>query len=473
MTLPGHGRGTLRGGGGVRPTSTSTKLFGVVLSSGGPPATGAPPRRRRWPAPKRSIHNDDVQAYGSALPPPAVKPDIVDGTSTSARPVDGDDVIEAPAPRPVAGVKKHIGLHVYYRFACSHLTQARVYREKENHVNLYAVLLRFLRLLLHTILKHPDYRTDNSSVKFFIEKTLLEVIGELEYLKPIVQQKRQQQQRNQQEKTTEDNIGTIGCKWYYVVTAKVPAKLNQDDLDGHSSTSQYSPTNSHDSRCSVSVEENEFSSSSEEEFPRVESIPKQISSMSFHSTQGHGISDCSPYRMVYVPEELISRFLNEAVENTTKSLETCGIIAGTLRVDMDVKYFIATDLIIPKQESTSYSREATNEEEILDIFEQLGSPSHLGWIHTHPTQECFMSSVDLHNHYSNQKDLREAFAIVVAPSKREQNIFHLTVPDGMDEIGDCDDRGFHPHDRTTYEECSHVKWDSTISLHNVVDLREC
>jgi hypothetical protein len=25
--------------------------------------------------------------------------------------------------------------------------------------------------------------------------------------------------------------------------------------------------------------------------------------------------------------------------------------------------------------------EATNEEEILDIFEQLGSPSHLGWIH--------------------------------------------------------------------------------------------
>uniref|UniRef100_I1QNJ0 MPN domain-containing protein n=1 Tax=Oryza glaberrima TaxID=4538 RepID=I1QNJ0_ORYGL len=454
---------------------------------------------------------------GSALPPPAVKPDIVDGTSTSARPVDGDDVIKAPAPRPVAGVKKHIGLHVYYRFACSHLTQARVYREKENHVNLYAVLLRFLRLLLHTILKHPDYRTDNSSVKFFIEKTLLEVIGELEYLKSIVQQKRQQQQRNQQEKTTEDNIGSateplnltgnnaeIVRTFQHTTSSNkpqpldasgttsslqkvepiihsdapilkdlVPAKLNQDDLDGHSSTSQYSPTNSHDSRCSVSVEENEFSSSSEEEFPHVESIPKQISSMSFHSTQGHGISDCSPYRMVYVPEELISRFLNEAVENTTKSLETCGIIAGTLRVDMDVKYFIATDLIIPKQESTSYSCEATNEEEILDIFEQLGSPSHLGWIHTHPTQECFMSSVDLHNHYSNQKDLREAFAIVVAPSKREQNIFHLTVPDGMDEIGDCDDRGFHPHDRTTYEECSHVKWDSTISLHNMVDLREC
>ncbi|XP_066160072.1 AMSH-like ubiquitin thioesterase 1 [Oryza sativa Japonica Group] len=298
-------------------------------------------------------------------------------TSSTARPVDGDDVIEAPAPRPVAGVKKHIGLHVYYRFACSHLTQARVYREKENHVNLYAVLLRFLRLLLHTILKHPDYRTDNSSVKFFIEKTLLEVIGELEYLKPIVQQKRQQQQRNQQEKTTEDNIGSateplnltgnnaeIVRTFQHTTSSNkpqpldasgttsslqkvepiihsdapilkdlVPAKLNQDDLDGHSSTSQYSPTNSHDSRCSVS------------------------------------------------PEELISRFLNEAVENTTKSLETCGIIAGTLRVDMDVKYFIATDLIIPKQESTSYSREATNEEEILDIFEQLGSPSHLGWIH--------------------------------------------------------------------------------------------
>ncbi|KAG8056609.1 hypothetical protein GUJ93_ZPchr0002g23536 [Zizania palustris] len=115
--------------------------------------------------------------------------------------------------------------------------------------------------------------------------------------------------------------------------------------------------------------------------------------------------------------------------------------------------------------------EATNEEEILEVFEQMCSPSYLGWIHTHPTQDCFMSSVDLHNHYSYQKDLPEAFAIVMAPSKGEQNTFHLTVPDGMGDIGGCEARGFHPHATETYEECSHLQWRSALSLH-VVDLRE-
>ena len=36
---------------------------------------------------------------------------------------------------------------------------------------------------------------------------------------------------------------------------------------------------------------------------------------------------------------------------------------------------------------------------------------------THPSQTAFMSSVDLHTHYSYQVMLDEAIAIVVAPSK--------------------------------------------------------
>ncbi len=36
-------------------------------------------------------------------------------------------------------------------------------------------------------------------------------------------------------------------------------------------------------------------------------------------------------------------------------------------------------------------------------------------IHTHPTQSCFMSSMDLHTHVAYQQMLPEAIAIVCAP----------------------------------------------------------
>ena len=36
----------------------------------------------------------------------------------------------------------------------------------------------------------------------------------------------------------------------------------------------------------------------------------------------------------------------------------------------------------------------------------------VGWIHTHPTQSAFLSSVDLHMQYSYQQMLPEALAIV-------------------------------------------------------------
>jgi hypothetical protein len=39
----------------------------------------------------------------------------------------------------------------------------------------------------------------------------------------------------------------------------------------------------------------------------------------------------------------------------------------------------------------------------------------LGWVHTHPTQTCFMSSVDLHTHAGYQTLLDESVAIVMAP----------------------------------------------------------
>ncbi|KAJ9154579.1 hypothetical protein P3X46_027899 [Hevea brasiliensis] len=78
---------------------------------------------------------------------------------------------------------------------------------------------------------------------------------------------------------------------------------------------------------------------------------------------------------------------------------------------------------------------------------QDGIPSSNSYQHlriTHPSQICFMSSVDLHAHYSYQIMLPEAIAIVMAPTHASSphGIFHLSDPDVMSVIRNCQQRGF-------------------------------
>ena len=48
-------------------------------------------------------------------------------------------------------------------------------------------------------------------------------------------------------------------------------------------------------------------------------------------------------------------------------------------------------------------------------YQQDNNLMTLGWIHTHPSHDCFLSSVDMHTHMSYQLMLDEAVAVVVAP----------------------------------------------------------
>ncbi|THU77031.1 hypothetical protein K435DRAFT_574343, partial [Dendrothele bispora CBS 962.96] len=72
----------------------------------------------------------------------------------------------------------------------------------------------------------------------------------------------------------------------------------------------------------------------------------------------------------------------------------------------------------------------------------------LGWIHTHPTQPCFMSFVDLHTHSGFQCMLPESFAVVQCAPQCNPNfgIFRLTDPPGLQTILECRAKeAFHPH----------------------------
>ena len=122
----------------------------------------------------------------------------------------------------------------------------------------------------------------------------------------------------------------------------------------------------------------------------------------------------SPLRTIFLPPNLRHTFLSVAQANTRANLETCGILCGTL---IRNALFISK-LVIPDQESTSDTCETVNESDLFDYVDGEDLMV-LGWIHTHPTQTCFMSSRDLHTHCGYQVMMPESIAIVCAPSKGE------------------------------------------------------
>ena len=102
-------------------------------------------------------------------------------------------------------------------------------------------------------------------------------------------------------------------------------------------------------------------------------------------------------------------------------------------------------------------------------------------MHTHPSQTCFLSSVDLHTQCGYQSVLDEAVAIVLSPSHQpSQGVFRLSHPHppGLAELQKCRKTGFHPdHQRNgqnagngVYEEVPHVRWDASAQV-QIVDLR--
>ncbi len=147
-------------------------------------------------------------------------------------------------------------------------------------------------------------------------------------------------------------------------------------------------------------------------------------------------------RTIYVPKTLRERFLKIAYTNTSRNLETCGVLCGILKQNA---LFITT-LVIPAQESTSDTC-ATTDEEALFEFQDSRNLLTLGWIHTHPSQTCFLSSLDMHTHCSYQLMLAEAVAIVCSPRQTPSyGIFRLTDPPGKQAIMACTQQGlFHPH----------------------------
>ncbi|XP_075698774.1 AMSH-like protease isoform X2 [Rhinoderma darwinii] len=170
-------------------------------------------------------------------------------------------------------------------------------------------------------------------------------------------------------------------------------------------------------------------------------------------------------RIVVLPKDLSQKFLQLAEANTSRGIETCGILCGKLTHDE----FTITHVIVPKQSAGPDYCDMENVEELFNVQDQHDLLT-LGWIHTHPTQTAFLSSVDLHTHCSYQLMLPEAIAIVCSPKHNDTGIFRLTNA-GMLEVSGCKKKGFHPHSKEPrqFNTCRHViVKDAKIT---VLDLR--
>ncbi|KAM3356592.1 AMSH-like ubiquitin thioesterase 3 [Capsicum galapagoense] len=84
-------------------------------------------------------------------------------------------------------VDHRIPLQYYYKIAHNLLKKASIYRQENNIIDLYILQLRYASLITETIPFHREYSTSNHREKIYYKKKLLDVLRELECLRPEVE----------------------------------------------------------------------------------------------------------------------------------------------------------------------------------------------------------------------------------------------------------------------------------------------
>ncbi|VVC41476.1 JAB1/MPN/MOV34 metalloenzyme domain,USP8 dimerisation domain [Cinara cedri] len=385
----------------------------------------------------------------------------------------------------------NIAARKYYRSGREMINMADVYLKENNLEQAYILYMRFMTLFLETINEHPDYKNVPIEERNINYRALRDVLPKTEKIKTkLLEQYTTEYMLYQEQKAletfkekhdketllkekgntspsgftnsvTEERLNTI-------LDSAAPPELNDDYFKSNPTTFVLRPQNHNLISFTESDDHNIFSnipshSNSQIQFNQDKPIVDR-------STKPIKKSPTGPYnlRQIIVPGNLTKRFLDQAQRNTINNLETCGILAGKLSSNC----LIITHLMIPKQSGTSDSCTTMNEEQIFE-FQDKQNLITLGWIHTHPTQTSFMSSVDLHTQYSYQLMMPEAIAIVCAPKYNESNFFFLTPYHGLQVIADCKFfSGFHTHntDGDIYAVAEHYLLDDNL-LVNVVDFR--
>ncbi|XP_075279505.1 AMSH-like protease [Opisthocomus hoazin] len=372
----------------------------------------------------------------------------------------------------------------YFRSGVEMERMASVYMEEGNLENAFVFYNKFITLFVEKLPSHRDYhqcavpekqdiikklkevafpRTDELKrdllKKYNLEyqeymqnknKCKTEFLKKLEHQKLIEAEKkriahmRQQQLESEQFQFFEDQLK----KQELARDQKIKGSMvMSEQIDGNMLSCISVPENSSLSTTLLEKKERSGTPGCAGHSPPVNRVLKPAATLSAVQTQL-----AEALRGVILPRDLCHRFLLLAEANTVRGIETCGILCGKLTHNE----FTITHVIVPKQSAGPDYCDMENVEELFGIQDQHDLLT-LGWIHTHPTQTAFLSSVDLHTHCSYQLMLPEAIAIVCSPKHNDTGIFRLTNA-GMLEVSACKKKGFHPHtkDPRLFNPCTHV-----------------
>ncbi|NXW00638.1 STALP protease, partial [Fregetta grallaria] len=372
----------------------------------------------------------------------------------------------------------------YFRSGVEMERMASVYMEEGNLENAFVFYNKFITLFVEKLPSHRDYhqcavpekqdiikklkevafpRTDELKrdllKKYNLEyqeymqnknKCKTEFLKKLEHQKLIEAEKkriahmRQQQLESEQFQFFEDQLKKQELARDQKIKESV---VMSEQIDGSVLSCISVPENSSLSTALLEKKERSSTSGCTGHSPPVNRVLKPAATLSAVQTQL-----AEALRGVILPRDLCHKFLLLAEANTVRGIETCGILCGKLTHNE----FTITHVIVPKQSAGPDYCDMENVEELFGIQDQYDLLT-LGWIHTHPTQTAFLSSVDLHTHCSYQLMLPEAIAIVCSPKHNDTGIFQLTNA-GMLEVSACKKKGFHPHTKEPrlFNQCTHV-----------------
>uniref|UniRef100_A0A8C8BHJ3 AMSH-like protease n=1 Tax=Otus sunia TaxID=257818 RepID=A0A8C8BHJ3_9STRI len=372
----------------------------------------------------------------------------------------------------------------YFRSGVEMERMASVYMEEGNLENAFVFYNKFITLFVEKLPSHRDYhqcavpekqdiikklkevafpRTDELKrdllKKYSLEyqeymqnknKYKTELLKKLEHQRLIEAEKkriahmRQQQLESEQFQFFEDQLKKQELARDQKIKESV---VMSEQIDGSMLSCISIPENTSLSTALLEKKDRSGTSGCAGHSPPVNRVLKPAATLGAVQTQL-----AEALRGVILPRDLCHKFLLLAEANTVRGIETCGILCGKLTHNE----FTITHVIVPKQSAGPDYCDMENVEELFGIQDQYDLLT-LGWIHTHPTQTAFLSSVDLHTHCSYQLMLPEAIAIVCSPKHNDTGIFRLTNA-GMLEVSACKKKGFHPHtkDPRLFNPCTHV-----------------
>lgn len=389
---------------------------------------------------------------------------------------------------------------MYFRSGLQMVRMADMYFKQGSLKDAYLLYLRFITLFLEKIREHPGWALLPNEDRRVASDKLKETIPKAEKLKELLRQQfqeeyqqkvskqleverqrkiaaeqearkleleRQKQQQQQQLKQRHETVITNNHMTSDVVTGPIVPldSIVYPDADVRNKqqiTQPSAPTfEPPESLAPAGFNCNDQKSGASSRLPSFDRSTKPASLLSLSTQSHHGL------RIVVVPSQLVERFLVLAHASTLKNVETCGILAGYV----DQNQLVISHLIIPQQTATSDSCTTQNEEEVFN-YQDKHNVITLGWIHTHPSQTAFLSSVDCHTHCSYQLMMPEAIAIVCAPRYKDNSIFCLTQNYGLDYVAKCKKNGFHPHpsEPPLFMIAEHARLESDLPV-EVIDMR--